>query len=1507
MGLRRDCLNLKINPGLKALLSEGRDGASLCSIILVGILACVLISGCAAGLQPTSSASPTATTSAQGAIAQTLPGTTVNFNFSNFYTLSDPNASGCVGDARTYYDSFALTSNLTPSPLPANLNATSYGVTIQPAFIKNVSLDITDANASFVGESNSATCSFGTGTAAPPVSSCAVFDYGAIDGVPSNFGGSLVTVGGVGSVSAMYALSVNSLPASAAGTSLAPGISSSTTPISSWANVTPPSGSTGPQSLSGASAVYSFLIKKLMVFGGSTFLTGMNSGNPGAATYDTWIYNNQTQSWTGPIVNAVVSASLERTLSYNEATPATLLQFQKTDLGRALFGYSAIPGTAIAQLSTTGQVINGSSGSNIDTTDRIWTVGGYGPCLNGVCISSRRFNPTYGPEYMDGLSAKNSIRNYQGNDSQKASYPSQWIDSYPVQLASNSYPSNISIPYSGLSPALFRAPTGTPGTTEIATAINFGMVGLNNNRPPSGGGVGLGINLWNGTSSPSSITAPPYGSSNQAGTGYPLVAGGFYGYASPVGDLNTNANNQDSGDMQIGVKWFLSNPTPPFKFPANSGSFDQTAENYSSNFSSLSNFIDSGYYGATPIEWVHIQDGSAPSTTPWFGGGVLLPGIDLAVGTSPNLLPSAPATYLPVPTSALNNASNQVVYFGGADCRSYLASSTTCTYWPSPGNPGRYWIFGVDPAASGTYPTVVPMTGTVPTNAGLAAARGLDSQGNPLIVALGGMNQPGQTDTSGKIYYLYKNSGTTPESPAWGSVVPLGGPSGLANASLVFSHVTGKFYLFGGYSSSQLGAVSDIWELSITSAGCGKATTASCTFAWRALTATTGLTCYPNCPPPRRSHRMAEANYNYFNPPFEPTCTSSQRPCSFGLFMQGGTADGISYFADRWMFDPTANQGGGHWQQVNEFPPRTLAASAPIDYTDNDTGQSHHRALLFGGETGMQVPQRSSGSFVPPTLGDTWIYDFDNSSWNLVQLLGTRYDSAAYSSGILSNTSISEFDARASAPVTDPLTQTLAPPPSSGGVMITRTLSRTNHLVTDTPTQLTIPQVFYFGGRKKDGSFQLLNSVYKFCVGSPGEKPYPTSQLGTAVPAPDDASCDAYDATDNPAAVGPLHFYAGRWLLKSPTGTGVDPTVTGSYLGAATYDTLHDLILLFGGISPAGSSSSYPASSIAITDGTHQTVLDGIYEFTPPSSVSVSSTALNGTWAKIPTCSGSLSPSARYGHSLAFDAHSSSVILTGGYDHNGVLLTQTLNYADSTSQQIPEVWTAYRVQQATSSGFPAMNIPAITTGSFPCYYWNLVTVFGNTDQLAGQTPPTQLAEAANVFIPSTGYNSGYYTLTDSSCTSSGPIYSTDPTISKLLVGGIYFDIDRSTLGPTENLVLHLTFIPLGPNSTSPDNEPLGVADTAYFRVHLIRTGETEAALQARPQPRVLDYSSTAQYPEVVQNLAVFAPSDGQIRQEEVFLPISIDPTIDRVRVERYSGSAILIDATLLRTGFLPSS
>ncbi len=795
----------------------------------------------------------------------------------------------------------------------------------------------------------------------------------------------------------------------------------------------------------------------------------------------------------------------------------------------------------------------------------------------------------------------------------------------------------------------------------------------------------------------------------------------------------------------------------------------------------------------------------------------------------------------------------------------------------------------------------------------MAAARGLDPSGNPILVAWGGMKARATADSSGALYYLYSNSTT----PTWSSdTAPTTAagfaPKPLVHASLVFSHVTGKFYLFGGYDPGQssTNAIADTWELSFNSSSnrsCG--TSGGCKFQWRKLTPS----CYPNCtaPPARWGHQSVEVNYHYFNAPYEPTCSDPTTPCSFGIFMEGGRSSitGLQFFSDRWVFDPTGNQGQGHWQLMADLPPRSFSAMTSIDY-QTINGGTQHLGLLFGGETGLQNPAYySSGNyFVPPTLGDTWMYDFDQKVWNRVQLLGTRYSQSIPAS-------LDQRSARAASLTSDTTTQILTPPPVSGGILVTRTLSRATHSITDTPNSLALPEVFLIGGRNKEGKYQPFSSVYKFCAGSSGEKNYRTAPHGIAIPLPDDASCDSYDPIKNPNSPNPQSGYSGRWLYKNPTSLTpsltppVSPDQMASFLGAGTYDPQHDLILVYGGLtaSPNPTRSAFPFSSFAVTDSTQRTVNGadgGIYEYTPPSKLGqgASSDPFNGSWDYIPACNPASIPVGRYGHSLSYDPVHSNLIMTGGFDANGNLLTQTqVPSSGGSAYVIPEVWNATRMDEDPSSQ-PLNGISSTDLGStFPCYYWSKVTQFGNTPGVRTLRPPQSgVAHASTLVIPSVGYNTGYYTLNGPGCAGTGTTVGTDQNI-----GGVYLDLDRTQLSPTENLLLSVTLLPMGPSQSDPQGNALASSQSAYFRVTLVQTQQSQAQLISQTQPRALVYANTSSYPIRAYDIAVLAPPVGQIREEQILVPISMDPNIDRIRIERISGSGMILNASLsrLKAGF----
>ncbi|MFZ9595608.1 MAG: hypothetical protein ACO3A2_05965, partial [Bdellovibrionia bacterium] len=197
---------------------------------------------------------------------------------------------------------------------------------------------------------------------------------------------------------------------------------------------------------------------------------------------------------------------------------------------------------------------------------------------------------------------------------------------------------------------------------------------------------------------------------------------------------------------------------------------------------------------------------------------------------------------------------------------------------------------------------------------------------------------------------------------------------------------------------------------------------------------------------------------------------------------------------------------------------------------------------------------------------------------------------------------------------------------------------------------------------------------------------------------------------------------------------------------------------------------------------------------------------------------------------------------------------------------------------------PILHFTSTTTSSTPpTYYWKFDSIINYRGDL--------------------GYNSGYYTTLNTACVGSGPIASLDPTISSQYVGGVYIDLDRSALGPREDLLLNLTFFPLDQSNQKMNLSSLSVSEAGSLRVHLVRTGHSADVVRSINQPRILTYGATDQYPRSVDTLAILAPPTGQIQQAQVLIPLSIDPAIDRIHIQRISGSIIFIDATLYRMGY----
>ena len=389
-----------------------------------------LLLGCAAS--PGGALGGSSSTSEQTAFEQTLWQARVQFDYNDFYTLSSPSVSGCAGDTRNYYDAIAArtpVSSVMPSPLPSSVTNTSG--TMQPAFIKNISVDVTDANST--ASSNLAFgCSYGSGTSSTPPSTCASFDYPDERGVKleslrihasdrrypgynyagitpaRNLGGIAQTCGSVTTAAAntcgtsVYAVGVDTLPASAATnppSSLVPGLTSASTAITSFVNLDSNTAYSGPQDFIGAAGAYDGGDNQFVLFGGSSVLGVVGAQGEAGTNDTTWIFNLSQQKWTQLSSSPAVDVTLESTFEQDSFGTRFLSNLVT---GRTVFGYTAIGGMAVTAMTTGSPYTAGTT--PVDTTDRIVIVGGQsGSGVAGRFVSLQ-------PDLRSGLGKRHRSR-----------------------------------------------------------------------------------------------------------------------------------------------------------------------------------------------------------------------------------------------------------------------------------------------------------------------------------------------------------------------------------------------------------------------------------------------------------------------------------------------------------------------------------------------------------------------------------------------------------------------------------------------------------------------------------------------------------------------------------------------------------------------------------------------------------------------------------------------------------------------------------------------------------------------------------------------------------------------------------------------------------------------------------------------------------------------------------------------------------------------------------------
>jgi hypothetical protein len=184
------------------------------------------------------------------------------------------------------------------------------------------------------------------------------------------------------------------------------------------------------------------------------------------------------------------------------------------------------------------------------------------------------------------------------------------------------------------------------------------------------------------------------------------------------------------------------------------------------------------------------------------------------------------------------------------------------------------------------------------------------------------------------------------------------------------------------------------------------------------------------------------------------------------------------------------------------------------------------------------------------------------------------------------------------------------------------------------------------------------------------------------------------------------------------------------------------------------------------------------------------------------------------------------------------------------------------------------------------------------------------------------FNSGFYRVRDDWCIAQGPVVQPDPEATKEGVGGVSIDIDRTKLSAKEDLLMVVTYHALNENSKA-GNWPASQAvdgtptagvppavtstdhtqtDRTILKVNLVGTGEALDTILGVRQPRVWAYTNQASYPIYHKEIATLEDPFGSLRSEQVYLPISQNAFIDRIRIERDRGSYHLFQIDLYRLG-----
>jgi hypothetical protein len=182
------------------------------------------------------------------------------------------------------------------------------------------------------------------------------------------------------------------------------------------------------------------------------------------------------------------------------------------------------------------------------------------------------------------------------------------------------------------------------------------------------------------------------------------------------------------------------------------------------------------------------------------------------------------------------------------------------------------------------------------------------------------------------------------------------------------------------------------------------------------------------------------------------------------------------------------------------------------------------------------------------------------------------------------------------------------------------------------------------------------------------------------------------------------------------------------------------------------------------------------------------------------------------------------------------------------------------------------------------------------------TPTPSPTPEVAVTPTATPYFTGlrYYRVRDEFCSGQGPTFSPNEDTTKSRVGGVNVDLDRSQLGTSEDLLMVLTYHALDSNASWPSAHYSH--DKTILEVSLISTQLSLNLLLGAKQPRPWSDFNNSEMTVLVQALTRFEDPYGSLRSETVVIPLSQNPMIDRIRIERVRGSFHLYQLDLYRLG-----